>query len=251
MAEHNHWQTGGGPPSGYLIGGFDEDIHPCTMITYSTACYIETKPTNCACNYDACAQEDCAEELTEEEITLRLAATSCNTTIPKLGGVGTVTVAQQFRNAYLLYLDGDYNYAYQNFNHLKNKVNQNYPQGLSKGVCNALYKEAVMYVELCSLIATVHCQSPFYTERLAEEYSNSEFEIELYPNPTNTTFNLFTSATGIITFSVFDIAGSEIITNNFESQTQISVLGWPSGIYLVYLKNETTGLSTAVKLVVE
>ncbi|MFN3940614.1 MAG: T9SS type A sorting domain-containing protein, partial [Chitinophagales bacterium] len=223
----------------------------CTSITFSAACYLETKPNNCVCNYNDCADEDCAVQLTEEEITLRLAETSCNTTIPKLGGGGTVTIAQQFRIAYVKYLDGDYNYAYQNFNHLKNKVNQNYPQGLSKGVCNALYKEAVMYVELCSLLATVHCQPPFYTERLADEYSEAEFEVTLYPNPANTTITLFTEASGMITYSVFDITGNKIASNIFQTQTDIAVTGWSSGIYLIYLKNETTGLTTTVKLMVE
>lgn len=251
MAEHNHWQTGGGPASGYLKGGFDEDTHNCTSLTYSTVCYLETKPNNCVCNYDDCADEDCAVQLTEEEITLRLAETSCNTTIPKLGGGGTVTVAQQFRTAYVKYLDGDYNYAYQNFNHLKNKVNQNYPQGLSKGVCNALYKEAVMYVELCSLLATVHCQPPFYTERLADEYSGAEFDVALYPNPANTLFTIVTNTSGIIAYNVYDMQGSKVAAGNFQTQTDIAVTGWPSGIYLVYLRNETNGNSNNVKLAVE
>lgn len=251
MAEHNHWQTGGGPASGYLKGGFDEDTHNCTSITFSTACYLETKPNNCVCNYDDCADEDCAVQLTEEEITLRLAETSCNTTIPKLGGGGTVTIAQQFRTAYVKYLDGDYNYAYQNFNHLKNKVNQNYPQGLSKGVCNTLYKEAVMYVELCSLLATVHCQPPFYTERLADEYSGAEFDVALYPNPANTLFTIVTNTSGIIAYNVYDMQGSKVVAGNFQTQTDIAVTGWPSGIYLIYLRNETNGNSNNVKLAVE
>ncbi|MBK6815742.1 MAG: T9SS type A sorting domain-containing protein [Chitinophagales bacterium] len=130
-------------------------------------------------------------------------------------------------------------------------MNQNYPQGLTKGVCNTLYREAVMYVELCSLLATVHCQQPFYTGRLADEFSDTEFNIELYPNPTNKEFTLFTDNAEIIEFKIMDITGREIISNSFQTNTNISVVGWPSGIYLVYLKSENSGLVTTLKVMVE
>jgi hypothetical protein len=80
----------------------------------------------------------------------------------------------------------------------------------------------------------------------ADFYSHSSSSIILYPNPTNSIFNLKIPNEIIKTIKVYDFAGKELLTTN---QQQVDVSNLSVGIYIVKAETESgkTGTTKLIK----
>ena len=79
--------------------------------------------------------------------------------------------------------------------------------------------------------------------------SSSNFEvneISLYPNPTNSVFNLEISNEVVKQVEIYDLSGKKLLKSN---QHQIDVSSFATGIYMVQILTESgkTGVSKLVK----
>lgn len=224
-ANHNYWTSGVAPSTGnYEIGANAN----CNDIDLDASIFYTTEPENCDC-----IDEDCDEEATIENIALRLSSTSCNYLINKNGG-GRISIANQYRDGYKLLINGDYNYAYQKFNWLKNRVDAEYSGGLPEGVCKQMYISSVGLKKIMEIQATVHCQYPFWIsdrEAVFDELTTSKFLA--FPNPAQTIVTLGSLQGLTASYQIFAVSGEIVSSGNLAGSITIDVRNYTKGIYLV------------------
>lgn len=178
----NYW-GGGFPSSAYNDVGFDEGSNPCDNATLYAAVYSSIYYTNCTCMNPWCPED---YPYDPDGYTERIATTSCGTTIPKKGG-GRISIADQYRSAYLAFNDEQYQSAYNKFDWLVKKTDQENPNGV-QGICRHLYSSAKSTLPMILALAEAHCLSLKEESDTDEDYSRSE--LKLYPNPAESSFNL-------------------------------------------------------------
>ena len=223
-ANHNYWTSGTAPSTGNYDIGFDPI---CSGIDLDATIYYPTQPTNCDC-----IDNDCNTENTSENIQLRLSETSCNYLINKNGG-GRISIANQYRDGYLLFIAGDYNYAYQKFNWLKNRVAAEYSNGLPDGVCKQLYISSITLKELSDLLATIFCQYPFWIDDREAVYEvNYGSQFLIFPNPAQTIITLG-SINGITAnYRIYSLAGAQLGEGLLNGSITLDVTSYSKGIYM-------------------
>jgi len=67
---------------------------------------------------------------------------------------------------------------------------------------------------------------------------NTDFDFEVYPNPTFGKLNINSKSQLITTFEVVNLIGSSIYNGDFKNNMIINTETWPSGIYFLHLDNE-------------
>ena len=115
----------------------------------------------------------------------------------------------------------------------------------SKNITNANLDEAYIYNRVLSqpeILATMY-------RTTAPVLSNSDFElneISLYPNPTNSVFNLEIPNEVVKQVEIYDLSGKKLLKSN---QHQIDVSSFATGIYMVQIQTESgkTGVSKLIK----
>lgn len=240
-AKHNYW-TSGVAPTNYVIG----DNAGCNNINLDAADYYTSQPTSCDCVY-----EDCEEEPTEESIELRLSDESCTYLINKNGG-GRITIGNQYRDAYMLFTAGSYNYAYQKFNWLKNRVEAEYSGGLPDGVCKHQYISSIGLKKISEILATVHCQYPFWIEdREAMLFEPNYSKFLLFPNPTQTIITLGSLEGLTANYEIRTLTGEVVKTGYLEGSVTIDVSSYSKGIYLIVFKDENSIIIETQKMIVQ
>ncbi|MFZ1610239.1 MAG: T9SS type A sorting domain-containing protein [Chitinophagales bacterium] len=237
MARGNYWTGGGAPIGSDVSTGFDIK---CSDITTDASLYVTTQPTSCDCVGNCIDIED------EEALTLRMANYSCNYYINNQGG-GRITIAEKYQEAYQLFLENDFNYAYQKFNWIKNRVEAEYPQGLPDGICKDLYGKAYWYKDQMAVIAEVYCQYPFY-ERMIED-NNIIPRFSVFPNPAQNIVVIACTEIGKTNYTIFSASGNQMQSGSFEGSTQLQLENYASGIYFINLQTETA--VETLKLMVE
>lgn len=95
----------------------------------------------------------------------------------------------------------------------------------------------------------VGCESVAVVNTACTALSTSDFdlnEISLYPNPTNSVFNLEIPNEVVKQVEIFDLSGKKLLKSN---QHQIDVSSFATGIYMVQILTESgkTGVSKLVK----
>ena len=239
MARYNYW-TGGGAPIGTDVSlGFNAG---CNDITKETSGYLTTAPTSCTC-----AGANCEEEMDEAALTLRMNDNSCAYLINQQGG-GRISVAAQFNDAYQLFMAQDYNYAYQKFKWLKNRVEAEYTNGLPDGSCKLLYGISYWMVDDMAQIAEAHCQPPFYDERYAAATATADI-FSLFPNPATEQVTLASTLLQEVHFTIYTLDGRFIESGTFTGSKVCGIAHYTPGLYLVQLQAD--GQQQTIKWVVE
>ncbi len=245
-ASHCYWTGGTAPAASTYKIGFSADPQ-CDDISLITPSYYPTQPTTCDC-----IGEECNTNPTDENIQARLGSTSCNYTIPKQGG-GTITIANQYRDAYMYFANHQYNYAYAKFNWLNNKVNAQYgSSGLPNGICRQLHQSSARLLPICDALATSFCLYPFWIDEKSDESIVETLNLyEIHPNPANT-FITFSSINVLNSnYKIFAPNGSIVGEGNFESSATIDVSKYARGIYLVQFYNLQNELLETLKFVLQ
>lgn len=86
--------------------------------------------------------------------------------------------------------------------------------------------------------------------RIINEQNSPDFEVSVYPNPFESDFNIRYNGEGLMSVSIYDVAGKLIYNKDHlftTPQKTISVDGISSGVYLVRLK--TNKLNYFTKLI--
>ena len=86
--------------------------------------------------------------------------------------------------------------------------------------------------------------------RIILEQNSLDFEVSVYPNPFESDFNILYNGEGLMSVSIYDVAGKLIYNKDHlftTPQKTISVDGISSGVYLVRLK--TNKLNYFTKLI--
>jgi len=237
LAKGNYWSGGAAPSGSDVTSGFNAN---CNDITTDASQYVTTKPNNCDCTANCTDTED------EEALTLRMTNNSCGYYINEQGG-GRISIAEKYQEAYQLFLANDFNYAYQKFNWIKNRVEAEYPQGLPDGICKDLYARAYWYKDQMAEIAEVHCQYPFYERTVEDNTIIPKFSV--FPNPAQNTVTITCTEIGEAEYTIFSSSGIRIHNGRFEGSTQLQLENYASGIYFIQLQTET--VAEILKLMVE
>lgn len=237
FAKGNYWTGGGAPSTGDVSTGFNSN---CSGISTEASLFETSQPINCESGGNVTDIED------EEELALRMANYSCNYYINDQGG-GRITIGEKYQEAYQLFLESDFNYAYQKFNWIKNRVEAEYPQGLPDGICKDLYGKAYWYKDQMAIIAEVYCQYPFY-ERMVEDNTIIP-RFSVFPNPAQNIVVIACTEIGKTNYSIFSASGNQMQSGSFEGSTQLQLENYASGIYFINLQTETA--VETLKLMVE
>lgn len=237
LAKGNYWSGGAAPSGSDVTTGFNAN---CNDITTDASLYVSSTPANCDCPANCTDIED------EEELTLRMTNNSCGYYINEQGG-GRISIAEKYQEAYQLFLANDFNYAYQKFNWIKNRVEAEYPQGLPDGICKDLYAKAYWYKDQMAEIAEVHCQYPFYERTVEDNTIIPQFSV--FPNPAQNTVTITCTEIGEAEYTIFSASGIRIHNGRFEGSTQLQLENYASGIYFIQLQTET--VAEILKLMVE
>lgn len=242
-ANHNYW-TGGTAPS---AGNYDIGFNPiCSGIDLDATVYYPTQPANCDC-----LDEDCNTENTEENIQLRLSETSCNYLINKNGG-GRISIANQYRDGYLLFTAGDYNYAYQKFNWLRNRVESEYTNGLPDGVCKQLYISSITLKEISDILATVYCQYPFWIDDREAVYDiNYGTQFLIFPNPARTIVTLGSLNGLSANYRIFSLSGEQMSEGVMEGSVTLDIANYPKGVYMAIFSDTTGNIIETQKIILQ
>ena len=86
--------------------------------------------------------------------------------------------------------------------------------------------------------------------RIINEQNSPDFEVSVYPNPFENDFNILYNGEGLMSVSIYDVAGKLIYNKDHlftTPQKTISVDGISSGVYLVRL--QTNKLNYFTKLI--
>ena len=83
---------------------------------------------------------------------------------------------------------------------------------------------------------TIYRFNYFYTPIVNDvEVVAADFELNAFPNPTNTSFTIYTErllqAREHVELKVTDSSGREVYKTTFQGRVTVDVMGWPSGIY--------------------
>lgn len=242
-ANHNYWTGGTAPTSSMYDIGFNPT---CSGVDLDGTAFYSTQPTNCNC-----IDEDCDTEDTDENIQLRLSQTSCNYLINKNGG-GRISIANQYRDGYLFFTAGDYNYAYQKFNWLKNRVESEYSNGLPDGVCKHLYISAITLKEISDILATVHCQYPFWiNDREADFDINYGTQFLIFPNPAQTIIT-FGSLNGInANYTLYSLTGEMMAEGSMSGSVTLNISDYPKGVYFAVFSNVDGNVLETQKVILQ
>jgi hypothetical protein len=141
MAKGNYWKSSGAPVEGtdYEINYKGGIGHDCDVALSHVEIddYITSAPSGCSCELPI----PCATETADfEDIMARIAESSCDETIAEQGNQeNQVMIGKQFLDGYTLFVEEDYNYACQQFNYLRTKVESKYPKGLTYMSCRRIY----------------------------------------------------------------------------------------------------------------
>ena len=249
-AKGNYWKSTGDPTEGtdYEINFKGGSGHNCDVeIPVDATLSLTTQPSGCNCTLPF----PCEIEIDDpENIEARIAETSCDETIPIQANSQTqIMVGEQFRQAYMLFTEGDYNYAYQKFNYLKNQVEYNYPQGIEGSSCRRIYFTSLYLKELCAVVAEAYCQYPFWIEAREEYINNASFFI--YPNPANTTITFSSLSGESAKYQIRTLSGELLRSGNMEGSTTINVETFAKSIYLVIFSDENSNIIETQKIILQ
>lgn len=232
----NYWGTFGTPSEGthYEInitedvhGVCDDAISPVDAATSATSA-----PLTCACSYPL----PCDEEVTDGDISARLVATSCDNLIPKQGNAQqTIMIAEQYRQAYMLFAEDDFNLSYQKFNYLKTAYESTYPQGINDAVCRYHYASAKQLKLIAADVAQAYCQYPFYPKEEMPDSSQNIFSI--YPNPANNSISFSASGNDTFHYTIYSVAGEKVSKGMMQSTITLDIQAYPKGLYIVSFLN--------------
>lgn len=244
MARHNYWTGGVAPTSADFEIGYDVT---CNGFTFDASDFRTTQPTTCDC-YGLI----CATELTFENIQLRLSSTSCNEMITKQGG-GQISIANQYRDGYLLFRSGAYNYAYQKFNWLNNRVaSEKGTAGLPDGICKQIHQSSIMLKELSDILATVHCQYPFWIDdREAVIEGNYSTKFLIFPNPAQTIITLGSLDGLEADYQILSLNGVEVSHGKLTGSVTIDISNFSKGVYLVMFRDENSNIMETQKIILQ
>lgn len=240
MARNNYWTGGGAPSSSDVVLGFNA---ACNNITVNSSSYLTSQPTGCNCE-----GASCEDPMTEIELTTRMNSYSCTYLIDKQGG-GRISVAEQYNDAYELFIDTSLNFAYQKFKWLKNHVEAEYVNGLPDGSCKTLYGLSYWFVDEMAAVAEAHCQPPFYDERFMSSLSQNNTVFSMFPNPTSDIVTIGSRLLENVQFSILTRDGRMVENGNFYGSKVLNVGNYPKGLYLVDLYADP--IKETLKLIIE
>ena len=250
LAKGNYWKSAGDPTEGtdYEINFKGGIGHNCDVaIAVNATLSLTTQPSDCNCTLPI----PCEIEIDDpENIEARIAATSCDETIPiQANSQVQIMIGEQFRQAYMLFTEGDYNYAYQKFNYLKNQIEYTYSQGLEGTECQRIYFSSIYLKELCAVVAEAYCQYPFWIEAREEYINNASFFI--YPNPANTTITFSSTSGESAKYQIRALSGELLRSGNMEGSTTINVETFAKSIYLVIFSDENSNIIETQKIILQ
>ncbi|MEZ5013828.1 MAG: T9SS type A sorting domain-containing protein [Chitinophagales bacterium] len=158
-------------------------------------------------------------------------------------------ISEQFREGYLFFIDGDFNYAYQKFNYLRNQVEYNYPQGLSGASCRRMYYSALYLKELCAIVAEAYCQYPFWIE--AKEEVTVENMFTIFPNPANSALTITSTDAKTTNYQIISIDGKIVGQGSFNNNTTIHVEQFSRNIYMIIFSDENAKYLETQKVILQ
>jgi len=250
LAKGNYWKSTGDPTEGtdYEINYKGGSGHNCDVaISVDATLSLTTQPSGCNCTLPFPCEIEADDP---ENIEATIAATSCDETIPiTVNSQTQIMIGEQFRQAYLLFAAGDYNYAYQKFNYLKNQVEYNYPNGIEGAACRRIYFSSLYLKELCAVVAEAYCLYPFWIEAREEYIKNASFFI--YPNPANTTITFSSSSGDVANYQIRTLSGELMRTGTLDGSTTINIETFAKSIYLVIFTDEKSNIIETQKIILQ